>query len=151
MAHGKFPTLSNIIIEGKVLEQISNFNYLGCDISFDVDKDIQNKVNRFQHICGTINRTLKNKTRRETKLKFYKTMAVPVLLYGSESWITKQRDKSNIQSAELRFLRRVKGCTRKDRKTNEDMWEESNIYNLNEKTEEYRGKWRQHSSLIEYQ
>ena len=37
------------------------------------------------------------------KLKFYKTMAVPVVLYGSESWITKERDKSNVQSAELGF------------------------------------------------
>ena len=60
-------------------------SHLTHDISFDVDKNIQNKVNRFQHICGTINRTLKNKTRRETKLKFYKTMAGPMLVNGSES------------------------------------------------------------------
>ena len=71
------------------------------------------EVNRFQHIYETKNRTLKNKTRRETNLKFYKKMSVPVLLYGNQSWISTQRDKSNIQSAELRFLRRVKGCTRR--------------------------------------
>ena len=41
---------------------------------------------RFQHLCGTINRFLKGKTRPETQLKFYKVMAVPTLLYGSEIW-----------------------------------------------------------------
>jgi type IV secretory pathway VirB4 component len=31
-------------------------------------------------------RTLKNKTRKETRLKFYKAMAIPALMYGSEIW-----------------------------------------------------------------
>ena len=29
-------------------------------------------------MCGAIRRTLKNKTRKDTQLKFYKVMAVPV-------------------------------------------------------------------------
>ena len=41
----------------EVLEETSNFIYLACDISFDVDKDIQNKVNRFRHIRGTVSYT----------------------------------------------------------------------------------------------
>ena len=91
MAHyGKYPVQSKIVIENKTLEQVSHFNYLGCEISLNEDKDIQNKTNKFQYICGTIQRTLKNKARKDTKLKFYKTMAVPVLLYGSETWIEKK-------------------------------------------------------------
>ena len=38
--YGKYPVRSKIIIDDKVLEQTSTFNYLGCDISFDVHKDI---------------------------------------------------------------------------------------------------------------
>ena len=63
---GKFPVRSKIIIEDRVLEQTSNFNYLGCDIRFDIDKDIQQTVNRLQYLRGNINITLKNKTWRET-------------------------------------------------------------------------------------
>jgi hypothetical protein len=37
-------------------------------------------VCKFQNICDVIARTLKMKTRKETNLKFYKIMAVPVIL-----------------------------------------------------------------------
>ena len=60
-------------------------------------------------------------------------MAVPVLLYGSDFWNTKQREKSSTQSAELRFLRGVKCCKRTHHIKNEDKREELKIYNLNEK------------------
>ena len=62
-------------------------------------------------------------------------MAVSVQLYGSESRITKQRNENNIQSAELRFLRRVKGWTISDQIRSENMQEELNVYDLNEKIE----------------
>lgn len=150
MAHsGKFPIRTKIIVDNKPLEQVSHFDYLGCNITYDVDRDINNKISKFQWICGTINRTLKNKTRKETKLKFYKTMAVPVLTYGSESWIIKERDKSKLQAAEMRFLRRVKGCTRRDLIRNEDIRKELNIYNINDKVEDYKGKWKEHLSRMD--
>jgi hypothetical protein len=52
------------------------------------------------------------KTRKETDLKFYKIMAVPVLLYGSETWAPRKRDWNRIPAAEMKYLRTVKGCTR---------------------------------------
>ena len=66
MAHrGKFPVRSKIVVEDQILEQVSHFEYLGCNVSWDVDRDIEKKVNKFQSICGTINRTLQNKTTKE--------------------------------------------------------------------------------------
>lgn len=50
---------------------------------------------------------LKNKTRRQ----LHKAMAVSVLLYGSQSWITENKDKYSIQWVEMRG---VKGCTWRD-------------------------------------
>ncbi|KAJ4428996.1 hypothetical protein ANN_25992 [Periplaneta americana] len=76
-------------------------------------------------------------------------MAVPVLTYGSKSWIIKERDKSKLQAAEMRFLRRVKGCTRRDLIRNEDIRKELNIYNINEKVEDYEEKWKEHLSRMD--
>jgi hypothetical protein len=68
----------------KNLEQVSHFKYLGGDVSWEYQNNIQQKLKRFQNICGMILRISKKKTRKETLLKLCKVMAVPVLMYGSE-------------------------------------------------------------------
>ena len=50
----------------------------------DGEPDFDKKLNRFQGICGTIRKHLK-KTRTGTQMKFYKVVARPSLLYGSET------------------------------------------------------------------
>ena len=69
------------------MEKVASFNYVGSEISRAVDFDVKNKLNKFTLICPTIHRLLKYKTRKETKLTSYKTMAVPVPLYGSETGV----------------------------------------------------------------
>jgi hypothetical protein len=103
------------------MEQVSIFNYLGCYVKYKYDEDLNDKLNKFQNICGVIARTLKNKTRKETNLKFYKIMPLPVLLYGSETWTLRKREWNRIQAAEMKYLRTVKGCIRFDQIRNEDI------------------------------
>ena len=74
---------SKIEIDGPILEQVKQFNYLGCELSVDDEPDFDKK-NRFQRICGTIRKHLK-KTRADTKMKSYKVLARSTLLYGSET------------------------------------------------------------------
>ena len=56
-------------------------------------------------MCGTISRTSKGKTQLPTQIKFYKVMAVPVLMYGSENWSINRSDKRNIEAAVMRFFK----------------------------------------------
>jgi hypothetical protein len=37
----------------------------------------------------------------------YNTLAIPTLLYGSESWTLKVQDKSKITAAEMQFFRKT--------------------------------------------
>lgn len=147
--HGKYPIRSKIIINEKPIEQVSHFCYLGTDISYNKDRDIEIKIQRFEHICGTINRTLSNKTRKDTKIKLYKVMATPILMYGSESWVPSQKEVKKIQTAEMRFLRRVQGCTLLDKIRNEDIRAELNVYHLGERVAKYRRKWKDHIQRME--
>jgi hypothetical protein len=62
-------------------------------------------------MCGTIRKHLK-KTRTETQTKFYKVVARPTLLHGSETWVTTERDMTGLEAAEIRFIRSVEGYTR---------------------------------------
>jgi hypothetical protein len=86
----------------------------------------------------------------ETNLKFYKIMAVPVPLYGSETWTLRQRDWNRIQAAETKYIRTVKGCTRLDQIRNEDIRNELEISPLSEKIIEYRNKWKAHLRRMEH-
>jgi hypothetical protein len=68
---GKYPNRSKIISNNKsIIEQVSNFNYLGCNVKYKYDEDLNDKLSKFQKIYGVIARTLKKKTRKETNLKF---------------------------------------------------------------------------------
>jgi hypothetical protein len=106
---GKYQISAKIILNTKIIEQVQSFNYLGCDISFTYDRDLSQKVCKFQYACGTIKRTLRNKTRKDTMLKYYKVMAVPMLMYGSENWTMNRADRRRIEAAEMKFLRYVAG------------------------------------------
>ena len=81
---------------------------LGCRITYQDDKEIESKITLFQLLCGCIIKHIK-KTRKEEQLKYYNVMAIPQLLYGSETWIRKAKGISRIQGAELKLLRAVKG------------------------------------------
>jgi hypothetical protein len=64
---------------------------------------------------------------------FFSVVAVPVLLYGSETWTLRKRDWNRIQAAEMKCLRTVKGCTGLDKIRNEDIRNELGISPLSEK------------------
>jgi hypothetical protein len=55
------------------------------------------------------------------------TMAIPSFLYGSEGWMLRRKDESSIQSAEMKFLHAVKGCTRLDHSRNKKIREEPGV------------------------
>ena len=44
-------------------------------------------------------------------MKFYKVVARPTLLYGSETLVTTTRDMTRLESAKMLFLRSVAGYT----------------------------------------
>jgi len=68
---GKHLVRSKIEIDGSILEQVRQFNYLGCELSLDGEPDFdKKKINRFQRICGTIRKHLK-KTRTDTQNEMF--------------------------------------------------------------------------------
>ena len=96
---------SEIEIDGSILEQVNQFNYLGCELSSDGEPDIDKSKqipNNMQHYQETL-----EENRTEKQMKFYKVVARPSLLYGSETWVTTERDMTGLEAAEMRFLRSV--------------------------------------------
>ena len=113
-----YPLKSKIVIHNIVL---GYFIILGCDLTYDDDKYMAIKVNRFETICCTICRTLRIKARKETQVRLYKIMVVPMLLYGSKYWVSRQMDVKPCRQQKLSSFGRFKGCSRLDRMCHDDL------------------------------
>ena len=74
-------------------------------------------------------------------MKFYKAVARPSLLYGSETWVTTQRDMTGLEAAEMRFLRSVTGYTRLDEIRSEDIRQELEISGIEDVRLRYKQNW----------
>jgi hypothetical protein len=74
------------MIKNTIMEQATNFNYLGPQLGSNINYDLQNKLQRQNNLCQTIKHTLLNKTQCKIILKFCIILAVPSLSYSSECW-----------------------------------------------------------------
>jgi hypothetical protein len=77
---------TKIVINDETLEQVCQFTYLGCSISYQFSNDVEFKLAKFLQLIGTIKRTIFGKVGTETILKMCNTLVTPTYLYGSENW-----------------------------------------------------------------
>ena len=77
-------------------------------------------------------------------MKFYKVVARPTLLYGSETWVTATRDMTRLEAAEMRFLRNVKGYTRLDKIRSAVIRTELKISGIQDVRSKYKQNWINH-------
>jgi hypothetical protein len=96
-------------------------------------------------ITGIINNVFRpQKTLNKTRIKLYNTLALPVLLYGSETGTVKARDAKRITAAEMKYMRRTAGYIWTDYKTNTQIAKELKITPILDKLLEYKRNWIQH-------
>jgi len=72
------------------------------------------------------------------KTRIYNTLALPVSLYGSETWTIRARDARRITAAEMKYMRRTAGYTWTDYKTNAQIAKELKITQILNKLLEYK-------------
>jgi hypothetical protein len=88
-SRGKEPKRRKIIIDSQSIEQVNTFNYLGTLVSYENEIDIGNKISKFLKTTRT-----QQNNKEYTRIRLYSTLAPPVLLFGSESWTVKAKDKA---------------------------------------------------------
>jgi hypothetical protein len=108
-------------------------------------KDTDSKISKCLKVTGIINNIVKpNKVRKNTRMKLYFTLALPVLLYGSESCTIKAKGKARLISAEMKFMRRTAGNILSDFKQNSEIFEELNITPIQDKISNCKIDWPDH-------
>jgi hypothetical protein len=110
-----------IIINDETLDQVTQFTYLGCSISYQVSSDVEFKLAKFLQLIGTIKRTIFRKVRTETILKLYNTLVLSTFLYGSENWTLTASQRRRNEAVEMKLLRPLAGHTVNEHKTNDPL------------------------------
>lgn len=82
-----------------------NTGVFGLWYHFCYERDVTRKLAQFQVVCATIERTLQWKRLKETQLR---SLAVPTLLQGAETWMFKMRDLSKIKISKMTFWERYR-------------------------------------------
>nr|CAH7761708.1 unnamed protein product [Callosobruchus chinensis] len=118
MTVSRYHAATNISIDGKKLEDVDTFKYLGTviDSTGREDQNLGERISGAGKLFWALNRSCfsKRELSIKTKLKVYKTLVLPVLLWGSESWVLSKRMKQQLQTMEMKFLRRIKAFFRTD-------------------------------------
>jgi len=79
-------------------------------ISYEGELDIDNKINNFLKITVILNNVFRSqKPLKKTRIKLHNTLALPVLLHGSETGTVKASDARRITAVEMKYMRRTAG------------------------------------------
>ena len=84
---GQDPVRCEIFVDNKCSQQAKKFKYFGCEISYESEKHIQQKLAKFFQMLGILNNIFKrNLVQKFSTPTIYNALCLPSLLYGSEIW-----------------------------------------------------------------
>ena len=148
MVVGKERKNVKIEVDGRKLQQVTVCKYLGVNIqdSGRQEAEINERVTAAVRAYHAMSNSFvgKREVSRRTKLSVYRSIYCPILTYGCESWVMTNTMKSKLQAAEMKYLRRVKGITRRDRVRNELVRSELKVEPLMTRIKRQQLRWFGH-------
>ena len=100
-----------IVINGNIIEQVTDLKYLGYHIS-EYRRDLEDKLQTYNEINGAIRRHFAKQMNKETKLRIHNITAKAVLKFGSEAWVLKKREEKRLEAAQMTFFEHLHNKTR---------------------------------------
>ena len=151
MKIGRTERNTNIYIGNNRLKQVTEFTYLGSNITTDGRSSIEihNRCSKAYQALGQMTPIFRNKNvDLNTKITLFKTIIMPTLCYQCQTWTTTAQDKRKLVTAEMACLRRIIGISLRDRVRNEDIRQRTGTTPILEYIKRQQIKWFAHISRL---
>ena len=134
---GKNIQRANIVTDGTIIEQLTDFICLG-NMTSEFKTDITTKI----HLYNKINDTTKSRFGKNklpsTKLRFYNITSKAALKYGGEVQVLNKKECQQLETAEMKFLRSLLGLTRLEHQMNTTVREKLKAEHIADETQSYQ-------------
>ena len=116
------PSDDNIMIQGELQENVSNFVYLGSSVP-DTTKDIERRIALALTAFGRLRKSIwsNRDILLKLKLRLYRALILPIATYASETWALTNTDEKKLLVFEMQCLRSILGVSRLNRIRNEEI------------------------------
>nr|VZI10277.1 unnamed protein product [Spirometra erinaceieuropaei] len=137
-----------ISVNGTQLQVVENFPYLGSTLSRNtkIDDEVANRISNASQAFGRLQSTVWNRhgLQLSTKLKMYKAVILPTLLYGAETWTVYAKQARRLNHFHLSFLRRILRLNWQDRIPDTDVLERTGILSIYAILRQMQLRWSGH-------
>ncbi|BHF75643.1 hypothetical protein SprV_0501873900 [Sparganum proliferum] len=137
-----------ISVNGTQLQVVENFPYLGSTLSHNtkIDDEVANRISKASQAFGRLQSTVWNRhgLQLRTKLKMYKAVILPTLLYGAETWTVYARQARRLNHFHLSCLRRILRLNWQDRIPDTEVLERTGILSIYTMLRQMQLRWSGH-------
>ncbi|KAJ4431491.1 hypothetical protein ANN_20089 [Periplaneta americana] len=105
----------NIKFENLSFEEVEKFKYLGATVTNinDTREEIKHRINMGNACYYSVEKLLSSRLlSKNLKVRIYKTVILPVVLYGCETWTLNLREERRLRVFENKVLRKIFGAKR---------------------------------------
>ncbi|BHF73699.1 hypothetical protein SprV_0401678100 [Sparganum proliferum] len=142
------PDAQQIHVNGTQLKLVENFPYLGSTLSRStkIDDEVARRTSKASQVYGRLQSTVWNRhgLQLSTKLKIYKAVILPTLLYGAGTWTVYTKQARRLNHFHLSCLRRILRLRWQDRIPDTDVLERTGILSIYNMLRQMQLLWSGH-------